>query len=189
MRNFLRVSSGLDMTALRLELARQSGLWGQRDYRTTFDHTPHSEIEDIWIRFHQDPRGLDATMAAQGVIWYPEVSLFPSLKGLVLPLMLYTGSCGIERMVFTRLAPGKRIYPHSDNKGEYVHQPDINRYHLVVQGSPGNLFECGGETVAMATGDIWWFNPWLQHECLNDSTEDRIHLLVDLKGWPLESPK
>lgn len=184
MRNFVKISSGLDMVPLQLELARQPQLWGQRDFRTTFDHSPHQDIQDIWLRFNQDPKGLDANTRAEGVVWYPEAQLFPALAGLVLPLLHYTKSWTLERLILTRLPPGGRILPHSDDKGPYVNQKGINRYHLVVQGLPGSLFKDGEEVVQMLTGEAWWFNPKAEHECMNNSLDDRIHLLVDAKTWP-----
>jgi hypothetical protein len=187
MRNFLCMSTGAVVAPLQLELMRKPLLWGKRSFRTTFPGTPHQDIEDIWLRFNGEVEKLDASNPDLNMIWYPEVKDFPSLQELVLPLMLYTKSYSLERLLLTRLPPGGRISPHADDKGPYVGQQDINRYHIVVQGLPGSLFRCGEETVQMLTGEIWWFNPMIEHECLNNSAADRIHLLVDLKGWPTAS--
>lgn len=184
MRNFIRMSGGLDTTQTLLELARQPQLWGARNFRTTFAGTPHTDVQDIWLRFNAEAKELDNVAKANDIIWYPEISHFPSIGQIVLPLMLYTKSWTIERLLVTRLPPGGRIAPHADDNGPYVTQPCINRYHVVLQGLPGSLFRTGDETVQMLTGEIWWFNPLIEHECLNNSCDDRIHLLVDLKSWP-----
>ena len=36
----------------------------------------------------------------------------------------------------------------------------------------------------MRTGEIWWFNPHQVHGVLNNSADDRVHLLVDMLVWP-----
>jgi hypothetical protein len=182
-RNFLKIST-METGPLQLELMRQPQAWGQRRFREEFPGSPHVDVDDIWLRFHQDPNEVDAKISGLELVWYPEILLFPSVMSLVLPLLVYTKSWTVERLILTRLAPGGRILPHSDDQGAYVTQADINRYHIVIQGLPGNLFQCGEETVQMLTGEVWWFNPYVEHNCLNNSTDDRIHLLVDLRGWP-----
>jgi hypothetical protein len=33
----------------------------------------------------------------------------------------------------------------------------------------------------MATGDIWWFNNRIEHEVINNSATERIHMVVDIR--------
>lgn len=186
MDNFLRLGSGLDVLGLQLELVRQPQLWGQRKFRTTFRNSPHVDVADIWLRFDADPNDPETVRNnVRGLRWYPEVQLLPAVRPLVLTLMGFTGAWSLERLLVSKIPPGGRIMPHADDRGEYVNLPGINRYHIVVQGLPGSLFKTGEETVQMLTGEAWWFNPKVEHECLNNSADDRIHLLVDLRTWPL----
>jgi hypothetical protein len=76
------------------------------------------------------------------------------------------------------------MLPHADTEGTYVQEGSIMRYHVVVRGEPGSLFRCGDETVNMRTGEVWAFNALLEHEVMNNSADDRIHLLVDCRIWP-----
>ena len=38
-----------------------------------------------------------------------------------------------------------------------------------------------GVIVNMLTGEIWWFNNQAEHEIINNSADDRIHLIVDIR--------
>ena len=98
--------------------------------------------------------------------------------------MKWTSAYELGRVLITRIPPGGQILPHRDDAGEYVNMRDIARYHVVIQGLPGSLYHCGNETVNMRTGQIWWFNAKLDHAVINESADDRIHLLCDVRTWP-----
>jgi len=119
-----------------------------------------------------------------GAVWYPAASKLPEVKPLVLNLMRYLDAYSVGRILITRIAPGGRILPHADVDGDYVHLDDISRYHLIVQGLAGSMFRCGDETVRMQTGDVWWFDAHIEHDVTNNSADDRIHLIADIRKWP-----
>jgi hypothetical protein len=193
-RNFQCVSN-VNAMPLAHALQRKPYLWGEDDVRTTFPGSPHVEVDDILLRFEdmdaelvaEATRGNAAARAALEAAprsWRPAWHELPEAKPLVLDLMRATGAYELARVMITRLRPGGRIYPHADTEGEYANLPDIARYHLVLQGLAGSLFHCGNETVHMATGDIWWFDARQQHAVENNSVDDRIHLLIDVRVAP-----
>jgi Aspartyl/Asparaginyl beta-hydroxylase len=188
MRNFQLIGRGLDVTPLHHALVRQPELWNAETFRTTYKHTPHADVDDIIIRYSA-PEALnrDDTSAVQndhGAVWYPAAQSLPEVKPIVLNLMAYMGAYELARCVISRLKPGGRILPHADAVGDYVHMGDIARYHIVVQGLPGSMYRCGDEEVCMQTGETWWFNAHLEHEIYNNSKDDRLHLMADLRKWP-----
>ena len=83
----------------------------------------------------------------------------------------------IARAKIVKLIPGKRVYPHTD-RGEYYAIRD--RYHLVLQ-STGSWMRAGDEEVRMHLGQLWWFDNKAVHEAINDSDQDRVHLIFDLE--------
>jgi hypothetical protein len=189
MKNFQLIGRGLDMVPLHHALIRQPGLWNRHAFRRTYENTPHSEVDDIWLRYSDenrtaDPRDTAAVQNDHSAVWYPEAAKLPEAKKLVMDLMHYLGAYALERLVISRLAPAKRILPHADAVGDYVHLRDIARYHIVVQGLPGSMFHCGDETVNMQTGEIWWFSAHETHSVENNSADDRVHLMADLRQWP-----
>jgi len=84
----------------------------------------------------------------------------------------------LSRARVVKLPPGGKVYPHID-RGEYYRARD--RYHLVFKTSPGNTLSCGGETLHMREGELWWFDNQQEHAAENASQEDRIHFIFDLK--------
>ena len=187
MRNFLQVASGADTLPLLHAIQRQPGLWNANRIRTTFDNSPHAEVDDILLRFEdlteEDAQSPDLNTKIENVErkWQPAWDALPETRALIGPLMLRVGAYELARCMITRLAPGGVITPHADTQGEYANLPDIARYHVVLQGEPGSLFNAGNETVMMQTGEVWWFNAHAVHSVVNNSAQDRIHLLVDVR--------
>jgi hypothetical protein len=57
------------------------------------------------------------------------------------------------------------------------------RYQIPLSIKPGVVFHCGDEYLSMQPGDAWWFNNQLEHSVTNDSTEDRISMLTDIRPF------
>lgn len=188
MRNFYRLAQNVDVIPLMTRLARSEELWNQHRFRTTFENTPHGEVDDILLRFSDPSIAKDgdtqAVMADTKAVWLPPSVLLPEVQSIVLDLMRRVNAYALDRLILTRLKTGGRILPHADNQGEYVHDRDRARFHVVLQGLPGSLYRTGDETVQMLTGEVWWFNALVEHEVQNNSVDDRVHLLVDLQVWP-----
>jgi hypothetical protein len=186
MRYFQKIADGVDTMPLLYALQRQPELWNQKRFRTTFERTPHAAVDDIWLRFSDDSKITDtaSVMADGDCVWHPAIKALPQARSILLDLMRRLEAYALDRVIITRLAPGKTILPHADNEGSYVHDPDRQRHHVVIQGFPGSLYRTGDETVTMLTGQVWWFHALTEHEVINNSSEDRIHMLVDLRIMP-----
>jgi len=185
-RNFRKIADGVDTMPLLYALQRQPDLWNQKTFRTTFPNTPHGAIDDIWLRFSDDSRTTDtaSVMADGDCVWHEAAKSLPQARPILLDLMRRLEAYALDRVVITRLKPGGVILPHADNEGAYVHDPHRHRHHVVLQGLPGSLYRTGDETVTMLTGTVWWFDALVEHEVANNSADDRIHMLVDLRIMP-----
>jgi hypothetical protein len=186
MRNFQLIAGGVDVLPLAHAVQRQPELWNANRFRTTFPNTPHGDVDDIWLRFSDASKCTTATnvIGDDHPVWHPAAAKLPQAKVLVLDLMRRVDGYELGRLLITRLRPGGRILPHVDKDGDYVQTPDRVRYHVVLQGLPGSLYRCGDETICMRSGEVWWFRPDVEHEVINNSADDRIHLLVDVRTWP-----
>jgi quercetin dioxygenase-like cupin family protein len=173
MQYFQKIAEGVMTLPLLHSLARHPEWWDTDTMRTTFEGTPHSEVHDVLLRFGAaDGNDLEA-------VDFPVMAAVPKAKEMALDLMRLVSGSRLGRMVVTKLEPGKRIAPHADVKGLY--SAYYTRYHIVLQGLQGSLFNCGDETVNMLTGDIWWFDAHAEHSLVNNSKDDRVHLLVDVR--------
>lgn len=189
-RNFDRIGWDVDVSRLRHQIIRNWQLWNQNDFRTEYPNTPHVDVDDIWLRFSAKENLVTTTrvIGDDKPVFYPAWDILSEAKPLVKGVMAATGAYELGRVLISRIPPGGQILPHRDNDGDYVHQNDIARYHLVIQGSPGNLYRCGepdtpgdAEEVHMLTGELWWFSALKLHSVINASEDDRIHMMVDVR--------
>lgn len=176
MRYFYKLTEGVQVLPIMAAIARQPELWNRDDCRKTFEDSPHTQVDDILLRFgSKDGDGLEA-------VNLPALAQLPGVVDNVLNVMRLVQGVRLGRMLITRLAPGHKIAPHSDVKGAYSKY--YTRYHLVLQGFPGSLFNCGDETVQMLTGELWWFDASAEHSVINNSRDDRVHMLIDVRIDP-----
>lgn len=178
MRNFHKLGQGQDTAALLAAVQTRPALWNANALRQEFDNSPHKEAEDIWLRFNADP-SVESCGDDLEAVNYPAWDALPMARPLVFNLMRYVEAERLGRVMITKLAPGAQILPHADILGGYAHY--YTRYHVVLQGLPGSLFHCGDETVNMRTGDIWHFNAHAVHSVVNNSADDRVHMLCDMR--------
>lgn len=168
------LSQTIDTRPLLAELEKYPNLWDQNNLRTTFENTPHSEVSDIWLRFNS----MDSTNIPdeKEAIDYAAYHMMPIFRKTVMAVLAYVGGERLGRVLITKLPPGGRITPHADQGGspEYY-----ERFHVPLQG--GGWFRCQEEVVRMKTGDLWWVQNLVEHEVLNDSNQDRLHLIIDAR--------
>lgn len=179
MRNFLRIGVGVDVVPLLVGIYTKD-LWNKEKVRTTFDGTPHAEVDDILLRFNS-LEDLSQVPDQHESINFPAFLQLPQARPLIFGLMARVEGERLGRVLITRLKPGKKILPHIDG-GD--HAAYYERFHIVLQSSPGTQFRAGEEYVYMAPGEVWWFDNSVEHEVINNGTEDRIHLIVDIRtSW------
>jgi hypothetical protein len=181
MRNFQLIGT-FDPVPLLNQINRNPQLWNQNLLRTTHENTPHKDVDDIWVRFNDAEKYTKdnqyLVLDEHESIWYPAIEYLPAVRDIVFSLMAKVHGVRLGRVLITRLPPGKEITPHSDSGS---HASYFERYHCVLQSLPGSLFRCGDEQINMLTGTIWWFQNIIEHSVVNNSADDRIHLIVDIK--------
>lgn len=177
---------GLDTSMALQQLAFHEDLWDKNKFRTTYERTPHVDIHDIWLRYAKMKNTTTPSDVGDDMepVWYSPITFLTHVKPLVLNLMHKVEAYSLERMLITKLEKGGKVLPHADNAGDYVFSGDIARYHIVLNGKEGSMYRTGDETVCMKTGEVWWFNALVEHEVWNDSDDQRIHLLCDLRLMP-----
>ena len=177
--NFYRVCEGVDVAKIMLALKANVELWNQNTLRTNHPETAHGEVNDIWLRFNQtdNPK---AVVDDRECINYPAMYSLPDAQAAIFWLMAYVKGERVGRCIITHLSPGKVITPHVDGGAPADY---YERYHIVLQGEPGSVFRAGDEQVNMQTGEVWWFDNKQEHEVINNSADDRIHLIVDIRPF------
>lgn len=182
MKNFLQIAAGVDVIPVLLAISQRPDLWDENTLRTTHEATPHKSVSDIWLRFNSLNEYLEkpeTVIDEHESISYRAWREIPQARKLAMDLMARVEGVRLGRVLITKLAPGKRIDPHVDGGS---HAAYYERYHIVLQGLPGSVFRCGDEQVCMRTGEVWWFDNSVEHEVINNSCDDRIHMIIDIRA-------
>lgn len=182
----MRIATGLDTVPLNLAIQRRPQLWKEDTYLRDYPQGPFGDTESIILRFpprtvHETEEALAQHMAHfdqhENVDQRPYKDL-PEARGIIMGLMARVGGERLGRVMINKIRPGGRIYPHADTP---VHAEYWDRFHVVLQSAPGVYFRAGDEDVYMAPGETWWFQNQAEHEVINNSPIDRIHMVVDIR--------
>lgn len=175
---------------LMLATMRRPELWQEDSYLRHYPQGPFGEVESIMLRF---PRKVELTTVEEldkyktnmlpgfdqhESIDYPAYSILSEARPIVMNTMALVSGERLGRVMINKIKPGGRIFPHADTP---EHANYYRRFHVVLQSAEGVTFRCGEETVPMTTGELWWFNNKLEHEVINASRVDRIHLVMDVR--------
>jgi Aspartyl/Asparaginyl beta-hydroxylase len=180
MKHLFRLAAGINMTPLMVQIQRQAELWKADTYLRDYPQGPFGDVETIFLRF---PPASVSEMEREAkdqheCVWMDGALHLPAARSLVFNLMHTVEGERLGRVMINKIRPGGRIFPHADTP---VHSTYWDRFHYVVQSSPGVIFRVADENVFMQTGECWWFQNQLEHEVLNNSAEERIHLVIDIR--------
>lgn len=178
MRNFLRLASGVNVLPVLTALAAKSELWNVHSIRTAHPASPHAQADDILVFFNDIPADPAQVVNDIQTRPYPAWSALPQLRPLIFDLMRLTEAVQLGRVIISRLAPGARIASHVD---EGAPATFYQRYQVALQSLPGALFRIGDERVNFASGDAYWINNCAEHEVINNSSDDRLALVIDMR--------
>ena len=191
MRNFQKVGQSIDTVPLINALLRQPELWNTERLRTTHQGTPHTEVDDILLRFNDlEPykkaaaEGKPISEYASSIldehesICFPAWYKLPEAHQIIFNLMSYFHAIRLGRVLITRLPPGKKIAPHVDGG---THAAYYDRYHFILKNNAGSIFRCGEESITMNAGEIWWFDNAIEHSVENYSNDDRLTMIIDIR--------
>lgn len=186
MRNFQMIGQGLDVVPLLHQIRRQPELWREDTYLRDYPQGPFGQVESVILRFPD--RSVHATEAALAAHMehfdqhenydQPPYKRLTEARPIITNLMHYVGGERLGRVMINKIAPGGKVFPHADTP---VHANYWDRYHVVLESHPGVDFRCEDEHVYMPTGTIWWFQNANEHEVINNSAGDRVHMIVDIR--------
>ncbi|MBL4673207.1 MAG: aspartyl/asparaginyl beta-hydroxylase domain-containing protein [Arenicella sp.] len=85
----------------------------------------------------------------------------------------------LARSRLMRLAAKSEVSEHVDFN---YHWYSRVRIHIPITTNPDVLFYCGDEKINMRAGECWIFDSWRRHKVVNNSSENRVHLVIDTSG-------
>lgn len=191
MQHFMKIASGLDPWPLLHALQTQPELWNRDGVRNHWQSV-HKDVDDILLRYNAWKDGedyLDKVCSSLAMVDYPAWYRLPPAQVFVYGLLGKVLGIHLGRVMISRLRPGGTIPAHSDRiEPAEAAFPDrvppaayFERYHVVLQSGPGSIFFAGEEQVTMMPGEIWWLDNQAVHGVINNSADDRIHLIIDVR--------
>lgn len=184
MKHFLQIASGVDVAPLIAAIDAQPELWDSHRERKESDGSPHARMSDIWIRYNDKARYKDReSFNAEHVpVWYPAWHALPELRPIIFGLMAAVDGEMLGGVLITRIPPGGGIAPHVD-QGWHVEYYD--KFYVSLRSDPGAEFWCDHGCIAEAlnpkVGDIWRFDNRKNHWVENNSSTDRVTLIVCIR--------
>lgn len=176
MDNFFRLAKGINFNPLLVAISRQPELWNQNTLRTKHPQTAHGDVSDIWLMFNDVGENVANDLIVRP---YPAFQKLPQARPFIFDLMRMVDGVTLGRVIITKLPPGKKITPHVDGGAPATY---FNRYQLVLQSLPGALFTIGDETVNFESGEVWLIDNKKEHSVVNNSRDDRIVMIVDIRS-------
>jgi mannose-6-phosphate isomerase-like protein (cupin superfamily) len=179
MKNFQLIAT-FDPLPILHQVYRQDGLWKADTYLRDYPQGPFGDTETIFLRF--PPSSVTELERSQKdqheCVWMDGAIHIPAARASILGLMLKVEGERLGRVMINKLKPGGRVFPHADTP---VHANYWDRYHFVLQSSPGVQFRCGDESTYMEPGKVYWFQNAYEHEVINNSSVDRLHMICDIR--------
>lgn len=196
MKNFLRISTGVNVMPLLMALQRNPAWWHEDTYLRKYPQGPFGETDSVILRF--PPRTVAETEEkVEELLADPHYDQhecvdqdiyhrIPEARHMVMSVFNFVGGTRLGRVMINRVQPGGRIFEHADT---IDHANYWQRHHVVLQSAPGVVFTAGNEQVFMAPGEVWWFDNGKgrpeddrpKHSVINNSAVERIHLIIDVR--------
>ena len=185
MKHFELISEGVDVQPALDELRACDDLWNAHAVRKTAPGTPHAAMDDLWLRFNdvgpfeRGERPWSEFSAEHTPVNYPAWQRLPSLRAIIFDLMRKVEAEALYGVLITRIPPGGRIGKHVDDSW---HVQWTDKLYLSLKSAPGAVFGCDHEGVVEELnprpGQVWLFDNRRAHWVENNSSEDRITLIV-----------
>lgn len=163
-------------------IVRQPSIWEENTIRQDFPNSPHKQTQSIVLRFNKynNPNTVVEEVYDDCECFdTPSYDKLPEARPLIFGLMSLVQGERLGRVLIVKLPPNGKVDPHRDMGAPADY---YDRYHIVIKSSEGNLFRTEDEIVWMQEGEVWWFDNTKEHEVVNNSKEDRIHLIVDIRS-------
>ncbi len=172
---------GFDPTPLLAELKAHPEVWNEIPIRTSHPNSPHREVADVWCRYN-DLANFDGDMGKfngpHESIWYPVIDKLPSARKLSEWFAEEHQAECLGGILITKVAVGKQVYPHADSGW---HAGFYKKAALQLSGNQDQAFCFDDGELSAKSGEVYWFDNHVKHWVRNDSSEDRLTLIVTFR--------
>jgi hypothetical protein len=176
MENITILSRGINVMPLLLGLKRHPQLWNTRTARTERVDSPHRDVDDIWVRYHDG--SYSDSLTPHHSVWLEAADLLPEAKAHARAIMSTVGGDELGGILITRIPSGKQVLPHQDLGW---HARYYDKFALQIESHQQQAFCFEEGQLVTAPGDLYWFNNQQSHWVINDSPVPRVTMIVCVK--------
>jgi hypothetical protein len=179
--NFRQVLSDIDVAPLLHQISDNPQLWNTDESWSKYKNNAVIEnVENIVLRYNKSslPGLNDWDKKAFGIL--------SAAQKIIFDLMRAIPGEHLGKVLITRLRPGEIIRDHIDTWPVVGTKPYFQRYQIPLAVASGVIFKVLDEELHMRPGEAWWFDNQAMHSVINNSDEDRISMLADIR--PFISP-
>lgn len=169
----------VSVSKLQMQLKKAPQLWDQYPERTLAYGSPHSGVSDIWVRYrNRDEFNGDWAEFANSphdCVWYEAADYIPAVRDIAFDLMSWVRGERLGGVLITKVPAGGRVMPHVD--GGY-NALTYDKFAVLLESADGQGMHYEDGCMAGDPGSVFWFRNDVPHWVVNDSTVDRITLIV-----------
>ena len=179
MKAYNKIYTDLDISNARDEVSRNRHLFGEFDAREKSGPI-HAQMQDIWLRYgdvsEMTKSGDYSKIACEhDSIWLKDL---PELKKLCFDVMALVDGERLGGVLITKLPPGGSILPHTDSGW---HAEYYDKYYVPIENENGAVFGFNEGVILPKIGDVWAFDNSYTHWVKNESSSDRIAMIICIK--------
>ena len=155
-------------------------LFGEYTQRSDGEGSPHKDMTDIWVRYkdpkpHIESGEWSGFMDCHESVWLKDI---PAIKDLCSGLMGFLDGEALGGVLITKLPPNGQILPHVD---QGWHAAEYDKYYVPLKNEKGAQFHFDDCYIDPKEGEVYAFRNDKNHWVENNSTEDRIAMVVCIK--------
>ena len=182
--HYAKIADNLDVLPLQTALLRQPKLFGKYPFRGTVEGSPHSDMQDIWVRFNDvtpylEKGNLQGITDEHDSVWYQSDYAIPQVLKIVFDLMRIVEGERLGGILITKLPPGGKIEKHIDGGW---HAEYYDKYFVPILNEEGATFSFESGVITPKVGEAYWFDNSVPHWVDNNSNADRIAMVVCIKS-------
>lgn len=156
-------------------------VWNRHRMRTEMYGTPHNGVSDIWVRYNAWENYTGDWNAFNGPHiseWYPVCDILTEVKPLVKQVALSQRARQIGGVLITKIPPGGSVAPHVDGGW---HAGYYTKFAVQLKGNKDQAFCFDDAKLSALPGELYTFDNSQLHWVNNDSTEERMTIIICLK--------
>lgn len=179
-KSHFKIADDYDVLPLQKALKKQPELFGQHLQRAQMYLSPHAAMKDIWVRYNDIAKYTELSKFndEHDSVWYPVIESIPEVKPLVFRLMQQVQGERLGGVLITKVPPGGRIGVHTDAGW---HAGYYSKFYIPIQNNCGAVFGFADGEIRPNLGEVWCFDNSVPHWVENESTEDRLSMIVCIR--------